>query len=135
MASLRQDRRINASVETVWGIVRRPESIADWFPGIVSCTVEGSHRLVTTTAGMDSAEEIMTVDPLLHRFVYRVTSEPFRFHLGIIDVIEIAPLDTLCVYSTTAEPDVFALLISGGTAGALEEIKRRAEALERKLHG
>jgi hypothetical protein len=33
----------------------------------------------------------------------------------------------LCVYSTTALPDTLALLIAGGTVGALGEIQRLAE--------
>jgi len=41
MASLRYERRIAATVDAVWDVVRRPESIPNWFPGIVSCTVEG----------------------------------------------------------------------------------------------
>jgi hypothetical protein len=32
------------------------------------------------------------------------------------------------VYSTTAIPDTLAILIAGGTLGALEQIKRIAEA-------
>jgi len=31
------------------------------------------------------------------------------------------------VYSTTAEPDALALIVAGGTIGALEEIRRIAE--------
>lgn len=135
MASMRHERRINATVQTVWEIVQHPASIAEWFPGIVSCTVDGPHRVITTATGMDIAEEILTIDPVVHRFAYRITSAPFQFHLGTIDVIEITAHDSLCVYSTTAEPDVFALLVSGGTAGALDEIKRQAEATERGRGG
>jgi len=61
------------------------------------------------------------------RFAYRITSPVYKFHLGVIDVIEIGPLDSLCVYSTTAEPDTLALIIAGGTVGALEHIKLMAE--------
>jgi len=35
----------------------------------------------------------------------------------------------LCVYSTTAEPDVMALVIGGGTYGALAQIERLAVEL------
>lgn len=72
-------------------------------------------------------EEILTNDPLLRRFVYRITAPIYRFHLGVIDVIEIGEDDSLCVYSTTAEPDVLALVVAGGTSDALAEIKRLAE--------
>jgi hypothetical protein len=128
MASLRHERRIHASAASVWGVVHRPETIPDWFPGIVSCTVEGSTRTITTEMGLTLSEEIIANDPLQRRFAYRITTPLVRNHLGTIDVIELGPEESLCVYSTTAEPDAFALMIAGGTYGALEEIARRAEA-------
>jgi len=42
-------------------------------------------------------------------------------------VIAIGENDSLCVYSTTAEPDVLALIIAGGTRDALLQIKRLSE--------
>jgi len=83
--------------------------------------------VITTRAGVEMPEEILTNDPLLRRFAYRITAPLYKFHLGVIDVIEIGADDSLCVYSTTAEPDVLALLIAGGTKDALDEIKRLAE--------
>ena len=47
MASLRHERRIAADADTVWGVITRPESIVEWFPGVVSCTVEGNFRTIT----------------------------------------------------------------------------------------
>ncbi|MFI5036401.1 MAG: SRPBCC family protein [Acidimicrobiales bacterium] len=126
MASLRYERRIAASADAVWRVVRRPESISEWFPGIVSCTVDGGRRTVVTATGMAMDEEILTIDDTARRFAYRVTSTPLRNHLGVIDVFDLGANDSLCVYSTTCEPDTLALLIAGGTAGALVEIARRA---------
>jgi ligand-binding SRPBCC domain-containing protein len=128
MASLRHERRIAAPADTVWNVICRPESIPDWFPGIVSCVVEGKVRTIKTASGIEMPEEILTIDPLIRRFVYRITSPVYRFHLGVIDVIELGAEDSLCVYSTTAEPDTLALIIAGGTMGALVEIQRISEA-------
>ena len=130
VASLRHERRIAATADVVWDVVRRPESIPTWFPGIVSYTVEGDVRVITTATGMEIPEKIMTIDSTIRRFAYRVTAPLYTFHLGVIDVIEIGQFDSLCVYSTTAEPDTLALLIAGGTVGALEEIQRLAEAVK-----
>ncbi len=127
MASLRHEIRINASPDDVWAIVTKPESIPEWFPGIDSCTVEGNKRVITTHIGLEMPEEILTNDSILRRFAYRITSPVYKFHLGVIDVIEIGTNDTLCVYSTSAEPDTLALIVAGGTLGALKEIKRIAE--------
>ena len=128
VASLRHERRIAADANTVWVVVRRPESIPQWFPGIVSCTVEGNHRVITTATGLEIPEEILSIDDTLRHFAYRITAAPYTLHLGVIDVIEIATNDSLCVYSTTALPDTLALLIAGGTVGALDQIQRLAES-------
>ena len=127
VASIRHERRIAADADTVWDIVRRPESIPHWFPGVVSCTVEGNIRVITTAIGLEIPEEILGNDDVTRHFAYRITAAPYSFHLGVIDVIEIAPGDSLCIYSTTAIPDPLALLIAGGTIGALGEIQRIAE--------
>jgi hypothetical protein len=128
MASLRHERRIAAPADVVWNTICRPETIPDWFPGIVLCTVEGNIRTVKTASGIEMPEEILTIDPLIRRFAYRMTAPIYRFHLGVIDVIELGVNDTLCIYSTTAEPDTLALIIAGGTIGALVEIQRLSEA-------
>ena len=131
MASLRHELRIGADADTAWDVVRRPESIPQWFPGIESCTVDGPIRVVTTATGMEIPEEILTIDDTIRRFAYRITSPIYRFHLGVIDVIDLGDDDSLCVYSTTAEPDPLALVIAGGTVGALAQIKRIAEHTSR----
>ncbi|MDE3064217.1 MAG: SRPBCC family protein [Acidobacteriota bacterium] len=127
MASLRYERRIAAPADDVWRIVRDPASIPTWFPGITSCRVEGRRRTIVTATGLEMDEEILVIDETLRRFAYRVVSPLVHHHLGLIDVVALGPEDTLCLYSTTAEPDTMALVIGGGTAGALDEIARIAE--------
>jgi hypothetical protein len=122
MASLRYERRIAATVDAVWDLVRRPESIPNWFPGIVSCTVEGNIRTITTATGLQMPEEILTIDQMIRRFAYRIIAPLYRFHLGVINVIELGPLDSLCVHSTTAEPDPLALIIAGATLGVIQQL-------------
>ena len=127
MASLRYEARIAASADRVWQIIEDPASIPNWFPGIVSASVDGSTRTIELKSGIVMPEEILEVDALQRRFAYRIVAPQYRWHLGTIDVIELAELDTLCVYSTSAEPSTLALLIGGATAEALESIKRIAE--------
>jgi Polyketide cyclase / dehydrase and lipid transport len=128
MASIRHERRISAPADVVWHLIARPESIVEWFPGVVSATVDGAFRTITLASGIVMPEEILTIDALQRRFAYRITAPLYRFHLGVIDVIEVGEDDSLCVYSTTAEPDALALIVAGGTIGALSEIQRLAEA-------
>ena len=127
MASLRYEIRISASADAVWDIVKDPASVPRWFPGIVAAVVEGSIRTVTLSTGVTMPEELLTIDSLQRRIAYRITAPAYRSHLGTIDVIELGERDSLCVYSTTAEPDVLALLVGGATARALDTIKHLAE--------
>ena len=131
MASLRHERRIAASADAVWGVVRRPEDIVTWFPGITDVAVEGTMRTVTTATGLVIPERIMVIDDTLRRFAYTITAPLYRFHLGVIDVFELGSSDSLCVYSTTAEPDLLCLVVAGATAAALEHIERLALEAER----
>jgi hypothetical protein len=126
MASLRHERRIAVSADLVWSVITRPESIVEWFPGVVSCVVEGNVRTITLATGLEMPEEILVNDPLQRRLAYRITSPLYRFHFATIDVIALGEEDSLCVYSTSAEPDTLALLVAGGTVGALEQIERIA---------
>ena len=73
-------------------------------------------------------EEIITNDSLQHRFQYRITSPLFRSHLATLDVLDIGDGTCMVVYSTDAEPAVMALVIGGGTIGALEELQRQFDA-------
>ncbi len=127
MASLRYEIRISASADAVWDIVKDPVSLPNWFPGIVAAVVEGSIRTVTLNTGVTMPEELLTIDSLQRRIAYRITAPAYHSHLGTIDVIDLGERDSLCVYSTTAEPDVLALLVGGATAGALDSIKHLAE--------
>jgi len=47
---------------------------------------------------------------------------------GTIDVIDLHDGTCLAVYSTEADPRTMALVIGGGSAGALNELKRQMEA-------
>ncbi|HUY43127.1 MAG TPA: SRPBCC family protein [Acidimicrobiales bacterium] len=128
MATLRYEQRIDAPAEVVWSVVGDPTSIPQWFPGIVSCEVEGSRRTIHTATGLEMPEEILAHDSLEHHFAYRITAPIYRYHLGTIDVAALDESSSTCVYETTAVPDVLALIIGGGTIGALREIGRLAEA-------
>lgn len=128
MATLRYERRVDAPADVVWNVVHDPASITQWFPGIVWCRVEGTQRTIRTATGLEMPEEILENDSLTRHFAYRITAPMYRFHLGTIDVLALDETSSTCVYETTAEPDVLALLIGGGSIGALKEIARLAEA-------
>jgi hypothetical protein len=128
MATVRYERRIAAPADIVWDVYHRPETIHLWFPGVTSCSMDGNIRTLNLANGIAMPEEIMTIDPVLRRFQYRVTSPLYRFHLGTIDTIALSDDECMLIYSTTSDPDVLALVIGGGTYHAMNEIARQAEA-------
>lgn len=131
MASIRRELRIDRSAAEVWPLIGDPGRIHEWFPGIVGCTVnetdEGVSRTVTLGTGIPLVEEVVTNDPIAHRFQYRIGGGIFKHHLGTVDLIDLGDGTCLGVYSTDAVPDVMALVIGGASAGALENIKALAE--------
>lgn len=128
MASTRYHVQIDAPADDVWRVVGRPELLHLWFPGIVDCTVEGDTRTIVTGNGVPMPERIVLRDDLLRRFQYRITAPLFRSHLATLDVLELGAGTCVVVYSTDAEPAVMALVIGGGTLGALRELQRQFHA-------
>jgi uncharacterized protein YndB with AHSA1/START domain len=131
LGSIRHETRIRRSADEVWQLVGDAARLYEWFPGITSSPVDGTSRMITTDAGLPMPEEILVVDPVQRRFQYRLTSPMFQHHRGTIDVIDLGvDHDTptcLVVYSTEADPRAMALVIGGGTAGALDELRRLME--------
>ncbi|HLU43358.1 MAG TPA: SRPBCC family protein [Microthrixaceae bacterium] len=128
MATVRRERRIARPADDLWAVVGDPGSIHRWFPGIVDCTLgeddEGRFRTVELASGLHLTERIVTVDPILRRFQYRITGAAFREHLGTVDVIDLGDGTSLVVYGTDARPDVLALVIGGASGEALEHLEQ-----------
>jgi hypothetical protein len=127
LGSIRHETRIRRAADDVWQLVGDAARLYEWFPGIASSPVDGTTRLITTDAGLPMPEEILVVDPVQRRFQYRLTAPVFRHHRGTIDVIDLDAATCLVVYSTEADPRAMALVIGGGTAGALDELRHQME--------
>lgn len=127
LGSIRHEIRIRRPATDVWALAGDPARLHEWFPGITSCEVNGTTRVITLGSGLAMPEEILVVDGVQRRFQYRITAPLFRHHRGTIDVIDVGDGTCLVVYSTEADPRTMALTIGGGTAGALDELRRQME--------
>src|SRR3954463_2582941 len=126
-ASVRRQGRIACPAADVWAIAGDPARIAEWFPGIESCDVDGATRVVVTTSGLPIPEEIVTVDRLQRRFQYRITAPFVREHLSTLDVLDLGDGTSLVVYSADADPSTMALVIAGAAGNALEHLRTMLE--------
>ncbi len=133
--SVRRQVRVALPADEVWAFVGDPARLAEWFPGVVSATVEGDRRRVTTAAGITFDEDLVTVDPLARRFQYRVTGGLFREHLGTLDVLDLGDGTSLVVYGTDAEPATLALVVGGAAGAGLERARRMLEGDPEMEHG
>ena len=125
--TVRHEIRIHRSAADVWELAGDAARLHEWFPGIDDCKVEGNTRTIFTGAGIPMPEEILVCDQGQRRFQYRLTVPIFQHHRGTIDVIDLHDGTCLVVYSTEADPRAMALVIGGGTKGALAELKRQME--------
>jgi hypothetical protein len=125
--SVRRQVRIAFPPDDVWAVIGDPARIHEWFPGIVSCTVDGAVRVIVTGSGMPIPEEILTNDPLQRRFQYRITAPIVREHLSTLDVLDLEDGTCLAVYSADANPATMALVIAGAAGNALEHVRTMME--------
>jgi hypothetical protein len=124
-ASVRREVVIDVAAATAWGVVGQPELLPTWFPGIVACRVDGDRRTVTLASGLTIGETILTNDPLLRRFQYRIDPGLLSEHLASVDVIPLGPERCLVTYATDAAPATMAVVMGGATGAALDELRRR----------
>ena len=125
--TVRHEIRIDRPAADVWALAGDPSKLHHWFPGIVDCTVNGTTRIIVTGSGIPMPEEILVCDNTQRRFQYRLTAPIIQHHRGTIDVIDLGDQTCVVVYSTECDPRAMALVIGGGTAGALAELQRQME--------
>ena len=128
--SARRQVVIAVPADRVWALVSRPELIHHWFPGMVTCQVDGDQRVITLASGIPLMETILTNDATQRRFQYRLNGGIFSEHLGTIDVHEVDPGRPMVVYSSDVSPAAMSLVLGGATEGALQELRRQLEAGE-----
>lgn len=125
--SVRRQVRIARSAAEVWALVGDPARIQEWFPGIVSSTVEGASRVIVTGSGLPMPEQIVTNDQVQRRFQYRLTLPILKEHLSTLDVLDLEDGTCLVVYSADADPATMALVIAGAAGAALQHLRTMME--------
>jgi hypothetical protein len=125
--SVRRHVRIHRRADEVWERIGDPARIQEWFPGIVSSTVDGTTRVITMASGLPMPEEILTRDDVQRRFQYRITAPMFHEHLSTLDVLDLGDGTSVVVYAADADPSTMALVIAGAAGNALEHLRDTME--------
>ena len=88
MASAKAEATIDRTPNDVWNLVRDFGGIADFMPGIDSCTVDGDVRTVGTM-GIEVKEQLRELDDDTRRISYSIIESPMTnmvLHLATISV-------------------------------------------------
>jgi len=129
-ASIRREVRIRRSADELWEWVGDPSRLAEWWPGITACVVDGESRTITMGSGLPMPERLLTIDRLQRRFQYRITAPLFKEHTSTIDVHDLGDGTSLVVYSVDAEPSTMALVIGGAAGNALQHLRSLVEGTD-----
>lgn len=121
--TVRREVRIERPAADVWALVGDATRLPEWFPGIVEAKVDGDTRVITMRSGLPMPEQIVTCDPLLRRFQYRITAPMVTEHLSTIDIYELDASSCLVAYACDADPATMALIIGGAAGNALEFLR------------
>jgi uncharacterized protein YndB with AHSA1/START domain len=129
VATLRSDISIDRPAEQVWAVVSDAGRISEWFPSILTSSADGQSRSCELQGGVPLEEEIVTDNPDLRRFQYRIVGGgvPVESHLGTIDVLAVDEGRTLVVYSTEITPDELADTMGPALEGGVQGLKDYCE--------
>ena len=129
MASSKAEASINRTPNEVWNIVRDFGGLADYMPGIDSCTVDGDVRTVGTM-GIEVKEQLRDLDDGARRISYSVIESPMTnmtSHLATISV-DAEPGGTHFTWEVEVEPDDLLPLFSGIYEQSVVALKEKLES-------
>ncbi|WP_116040402.1 SRPBCC family protein [Amycolatopsis palatopharyngis] len=128
MATVRSHTRINRPAEDVWNVVSDAGNIAAWFPAIKTSSASESARNCELADGTRLTEDIVSNDPELRRFQYRITGGvPAEDHLGTVDVLADGG-ESMVVYTTEVRPDAIADTLGPVIEEGLQGLKQYCES-------
>ena len=129
MATLRTHLTIDRPADEVWSVVSDAGTISAWFPMVQTSTANGDQRHCELTGGVPLDEEIVTNDPELRRFQYRIIGGgvPDASHLGTVDVLDLGR-SSLVVYSTEVTPDDIADTLGPAIEDGIQGLKKYCES-------
>ncbi len=128
MATVRHHVVVDASAADAWRLLGDPARLAEWFPGVEACTLDGTTRSVALATGLTLTEELVTVDPIQRRLQYSVRLPIVRTHLSTLDVLDLGDGRCCVSYGADADPPVMALVIAGAAAEGLDRARALLEA-------
>ena len=128
MASAKAEASIARNPDDVWKLLREFGGLADYMPGIESCTVDGDVRTVGTM-GIEVKEQLRDLDDDTRRITYSIVESPMDnlvSHLATI-AVDAEGDGTHLTWTVEVEPDELLAALPGHLRQA------RSTALKKKF--
>jgi carbon monoxide dehydrogenase subunit G len=129
MAHGQTEISIDRSPDEVWKLVRDFGGLADWMPGVESCTLDGDVRTLGMM-GIEVKEQLRTLDDDNRVLAYSVVESPVNNLESHLATISVAPegSGTHVTWSVEVTPDELLGLFLPIYEGSIGAIKKKAEA-------
>ena len=128
MASSKAEASIACNPDDVWKVIREFGGLAEYMPGVDSCTVDGDVRTVGTM-GIEVKEQLRDLDDTARRISYSVIESPMsnlESHLATITVASEGD-GTHLTWEVEVVPDDLAALFGGIYEGSVAALKEKFE--------
>ena len=128
MASGQAEVSIDRSPDDVWKLLREFGGIAEWMPGVETCTVEGDVRTLGMM-GMQVKEQLRVLDEDARTISYSLIESPIGNLESHLVTIAVAPEGTgsHVTWSVEVTPDELLGLFLPIYEGSVLEIKKNVE--------
>jgi carbon monoxide dehydrogenase subunit G len=129
MAASKAEASIDRSPNDVWNVLRDFGGLADFMPGVDTCTVDGDVRTVGTM-GIEVKEQLRDLDDDTRRISYSVIESPMTnmtSHLATISV-DAEGSGTHLTWEVEVEPDDLLPLFSGIYEQSVAALKQKFES-------
>jgi carbon monoxide dehydrogenase subunit G len=128
MASGTSEVSIATNPDNVWKLIRDFGGVADYMPGIDSCTVDGDVRTLQMM-GIEIKEQLRDLDDDTRRFTYSVIASPMDNLESHEATVAVDPegTGTHLAWTVTVVPDELLPLFQGAYDGAVNAMKTKFE--------
>jgi carbon monoxide dehydrogenase subunit G len=129
MASGSTEVTIDRGPDYVWKLLREFGGLAEWMPGVETCTVDGDVRTIGMT-GMSIKEKLRTLDDDKRVISYSLIESPMDNLESHTATIAVRPegSGSHLTYSVDVSPDELLGIFLPIYEGAAKEVKKKLES-------
>ena len=129
MARAKSEVSIDRSPDDVWKLIREFGGLADYMPGVESCTLDGDVRTLEMM-GIEIKEQLREIDDETRRLTYSVVESPMSNMVSHEATIAVDPegSGSHVTWSVEVEPDDLLPIFQGAYDNAVAALKKKFES-------